>query len=397
MPDPAQLTADPIHTLRPSRAPTEIHATPSAFHDIDHALAHPLTNPLTLQLDYELGAIAEPTAIPDIDPTQTIARIHHTDPTHSHADPLATPLTFRSSLGRPRYTDAVAHAVELIHAGDIFQTNLAHALIARTTEPFERVIASIQQAFTTLRPRHGHLALHTSEGSAHATASFSPELFLHVEPARPGQQPNDLSGRRVVTRPIKGTRRAGDRHALEHSAKDNAELAMIVDLMRNDLGRVCTFGSIRVEERRAFEQHHHDTNTPGVEHTVATIAGTCRDGTTLGSLLAATFPPGSVTGAPKVRAMQIIDQLEREPGFPARGPYCGSIGTFQPNGEITLNVAIRTLTVRQTEDAVELILPVGAGIVSESDPQAEWEETLDKARPIVHALGGTIEHDHPTQ
>src|SRR5262249_4999701 len=154
-----------------------------------------------------------------------------------------------------------------------------------------------------------------------ALISNSPELFLRVTPDR-----------HVLTRPIKGTRpRApGMEIELRDSAKDQAELAMIVDLERNDLGRVCEIGSVHVVEPRAIEAH------PTVYHGVATIEGTLRRDVSFVDLLRATFPGGSVTGAPKIRAMQIIDQLEPV----ARGPYCGAIGYLDADGTIELNLAI---------------------------------------------------------
>jgi para-aminobenzoate synthetase component 1 len=157
------------------------------------------------------------------------------------------------------------------------------------------------------------------------------------------------------------------------SAKDAAELNMIVDLERNDLGRVCEVGSVRVVEPRTVEAH------PTVYHGVATIEGLLRDDVTLVDLLRATFPGGSVTGAPKIRAMEIIDELEPV----RRGPYCGAIGYIGGDGAIEFNVAIRTMTVK---DGL-VHVPVGGGIVADSDPAAEYDETLVKARAMFAALG----------
>jgi len=142
----------------------------------------------------------------------------------------------------------------------------------------------------------------------------------------------------VTTRPIKGTRprAAGMEEELRHSLKDQAELNMIVDLERNDLGRVCEIGSVRVIEPRVIEAH------PTVYHGVATIEGQLRDDVTFADLLRATFPSGSVTGAPKIRAMQIIDELEPC----ARGPYCGAIGYLAADGSMQFNVAIRTMIAK---------------------------------------------------
>jgi para-aminobenzoate synthetase component 1 len=181
--------------------------------------------------------------------------------------------------------------------------------------------------------------------------------------------------RRITTRPIKGTRAllAGMDEQLRNSLKDQAELNMIVDLERNDLGRVCTIGSVKVIEPRAIEAH------PSVYHGVATIEGMLREDVTFLDLLRAMFPGGSVTGAPKIRAMEIIDELE-----PARrGPYCGAIGYLAADGSMQFNIAIRTMIVK---DGL-VHIPVGGGIVADSDPAAEYEETLTKAKALFDTLG----------
>ena len=201
--------------------------------------------------------------------------------------------------------------------------------------------------------------------------SLSPELFLEF----------DAATRRVTTRPIKGTRPLGTPEAeLLEAPKDRAELMMIVDLMRNDLGRVCTAGSVRVAEARGIERH-------AVHHAVATITGELGSGRSRCDLLRAAFPPGSITGAPKIAAMRLIDRLEGR----ARGAYCGCVGRFTDDGGMMLNVAIRTATLsaRPGEAGVfDLVYPVGAGIVADSDPEGEWRETLDKAVGVAGALGG---------
>jgi anthranilate/para-aminobenzoate synthase component I len=204
-----------------------------------------------------------------------------------------------------------------------------------------------------------------------AILSNSPELFLLVEPARD----HAMNKRRVITRPVKGTRprAAGMEGQLLNSTKDEAELHMIVDLERNDLGRVCEIGSVKVTEPRVIEAH------PTVYHGVATVEGLLRDGVTFVDLLRATFPGGSVTGAPKIRAMQIIEELEPV----RRGPYCGAIGYLAVDGTIEFNVGIRTMTVKDNG----VYVPVGGGVVADSCPTAEYEETLVKARAMFAALG----------
>lgn len=274
-----------------------------------------------------------------------------------------------SHTGRERYIESVRRALELIAAGDVFQVNLAHRLSA-AFEGRPRELAA--RLLESARPWFGAW-IESWEGGAlrRAVLSLSPELFLNVDP----------QGRRVVTRPIKGTRPAGvDAGELLASEKDGAELTMIVDLMRNDLGRVCEFGSVRVERPREIEAH------AGVIHGVATVAGTLRPEVGHSDLLRAAFPPGSVTGAPKVRAMQVIDELEPV----QRGPYCGSVGFVSDHGRACWNVAIRTAMlscepgsdVRSARGVMDY--SVGAGIVADSDPEAEWEETLAKA----HLLNG---------
>jgi anthranilate/para-aminobenzoate synthase component I len=160
---------------------------------------------------------------------------------------------------------------------------------------------------------------------------------------------------------------------LLNSLKDQAELNMIVDVERNDLGRICEIGSVKVVEPRSIESH------PTVYHGVATVAGKLRAQISFVDILRATFPTGSVTGAPKIRAMQIVEELEPV----RRGPYCGAIGYLGPGGEMEFSVAIRTITIKSGLAYV----PVGGGIVADSDPAAEYEETLVKARAMFDALG----------
>lgn len=263
------------------------------------------------------------------------------------------------------YTTGVARAKAHIAAGDCYQINLTHAIRATLVGSARGVFARLLDAAD---PWHGAYVEWDNAGVRHAVASASPELFLHY----------DASSRLVRTRPMKGTRRSLNQHdELWSSDKERAELHMIVDLMRNDLSRVCTVGSVRVASPRTIEHHGATTPTdPGtiILQATATVEGTLNHDTNLDALLAATFPPGSITGAPKIRVMQLIDELEAR----SRGPYCGCVGGLFDNGDLELNVAIRTALIRGTE--VEY--PVGAGIVADSDPRAEWEETLIKASPL---------------
>ena len=267
-----------------------------------------------------------------------------------------------STFTRSAYLSAVERAMEYIGAGDIFQVNLSQRFSVPIREPVEQVYRRLQSAAPA---RYGGLL----DFGDHALICNSPELFLRVTvDPRSGN-------RRVITRPIKGTR---PRHPqmddeLRNSIKDAAELNMIIDLERNDLGRVCRTGSVKVIEPRTIETH------PTVLHGVATIEGILRDEVSFVDLLRAAFPGGSVTGAPKIRAMEIIEELEPV----RRGPYCGAIGYLASEGTIEFNVAIRTMIVENDQ----VHIPVGGGIVADSDPAAEYEETLVKARAMFAALG----------
>lgn len=280
------------------------------------------------------------------------------------------------------YTEAVRCVVELIRAGDAFQVNLTHALSAPMSGSARTLAA---QLITALSPWHGFYLEQPSE-SAHdigAIASMSPELFLEMN-----------TDRLVRTRPMKGTRPGSlPKARLELAPKDQAELAMIVDLMRNDLGRVARVGSVRVTQPRDIEPHGGSPDAPALWQGVATIEAHLRPALDAVDLLRAAFPPGSVTGAPKVRAMQIIDELEPELGMTGpltrRGPYCGAQGYLADDGSLSLNVAIRTAIVTGPSDGLGNFAqgtahyPVGAGIVADSDPELEWRETLDKARAFI--------------
>ena len=276
-----------------------------------------------------------------------------------------------SSVTPDAYLSTIGRTIEYIAAGDIFQANLTH----RLTAPFDGSTRRLCVEAMALSGAWYGAYLELPNGRT--LLSLSPELFLDV----------DAVTRRVVTRPIKGTRPASVAAAeLLASAKDAAELNMIVDLMRNDLGRVCEFGSVRVPRARAIETH------PTVHHGVAEVTGRLRPETTLLELLQATFPGGSVTGAPKIRAMQIIDELEPVP----RGPYCGAIGFVGAGGRTVLNMAIRTivLTGERPEGSWDhlrgqLDYGVGGGIVADSDPVAEYRETMDKAEILRRVLGIT--------
>jgi para-aminobenzoate synthetase component 1 len=280
------------------------------------------------------------------------------------------------------YTDAVSRVVDLICAGDAFQVNLTHRLHTAFGGSSRAFMASLVDS---LRPWHGFYleTPSTSPADTAAIASLSPELFLDL--ACDGT---------VRTRPMKGTRPGSvSASQLELADKDKAELAMIVDLMRNDLGRVCQFGSVRVTQDRTIEPHGGTEAIPALWQGVATVEGKLRGSLDVCDLLTACFPPGSITGAPKVRAMQIIDELEPSLGFdnefPQRGPYCGTCGFIGDNGSASLSVAIRTSIITGQSAGLGVVnsgtahYPVGAGIVADSVPESEWLETLDKAKPFL--------------
>ncbi len=263
------------------------------------------------------------------------------------------------------YERAVVRALEYIAAGDIYQVNLSHTIrLAGLAAPWW----CFQQLRHTHPAPYAALLAWPGEPPA-AVVSASPELFLRL---RDGV---------ARTRPIKGTRpRTGDepldrarRLELLASTKDAAELAMIVDLHRNDLGRVCVPGTVRVPAPRWLETH------PRVYHTVAEVVGRLAPGRDALDLLAASFPAGSVSGVPKIRALQIIHELEPGP----RGVYTGAIGVLGLDGQMNMSVAIRTLCMHGGSG----LLHVGGGVVADSDPAEEYWETLAKARGLLEALG----------
>jgi anthranilate/para-aminobenzoate synthase component I len=275
--------------------------------------------------------------------------------------------SLESDITRAEFESMVARAVELIHAGDIFQANIAQRFSAHWQGSPRAILRAAMHAG---RPRYGAYL----ETKSHALVSMSPELFIEVD---------RLAGR-VITRPIKGTRAFHeDPRELLASGKDAAELHMIVDLMRNDLGRIALPGGVRVTASRKVESHET------VHHCVAEIEAILRPNLSVVEMLRATFPPGSITGAPKVRAMQVIDELEPV----ARGPYCGTVGLISPTA-VTLNVAIRTIALHRTDaDSGTLRYSAGCGIVAESQPRHEYEESLHKCAVLLrtaHALTATV-------
>lgn len=278
-------------------------------------------------------------------------------------------------LARAQYTQAVRTALELIARGDIYQVNLAHALRFDFAGSPRALFSELMRI---ANPWMGALIPLPDRRSI---ASASPELFFRLEP-----DATNPARWRLTTRPMKGTRTTHTHtHArtikptndpardLLSSAKDHAELTMIIDLMRNDLGRVCSPGSVRVTAPRSLE--HHAQGNASILQTTGTVTGLLDPQHSILDILRALFPGGSITGAPKIAAVKAIRSLENF----ARGPYCGCLGFLSTSGHACFNITIRTALIDQTT----LTWPVGAGIVADSNPDTEWQETLDKARAIL--------------
>ncbi|MDD5135815.1 MAG: aminodeoxychorismate synthase component I [Candidatus Omnitrophica bacterium] len=267
----------------------------------------------------------------------------------------------RSNISRSAYIGAVEKAKRYIKKGDIYQVNLSQRFEAGLSmDPAQLYLKlrSVSPAPFASYLGFGDLAI----------LSSSPERFLLKK------------GRHIETRPIKGTRPRGrtpesDRaleRELKKSAKDNAEHIMIVDLERNDLGRVCDYGSVKLSGPPAIEKYAN------VFHMVSTVSGILKKGTGPIDCLLAAFPGGSITGAPKVRSMEIIEELEPV----KRSIYTGAVGYISFSGDMDTSIVIRTLLAK----GKKAYFSVGGGIVADSDPEAEYQETLDKAAGIIHAL-----------
>lgn len=299
------------------------------------------------------GAIPEsPTA-----PSAPTVEPHQLAPQFS----VRGPRGLTSNFSDEAYLRAVQRAIEYIYAGDIFQVNLAQRLLCPAQDSSVALYLRLRERNPA--PFAGYFDLGDRQ-----IISASPERFLQVR------------DRRVEARPIKGTRPRTLRpeadlfaaDELRASEKDRAENVMIVDLLRNDLGRVCRPGSVVVSQLCQVETYSF------VQHLVSAVEGELRAGLTAIDLLRGAFPGGSITGAPKVRAMEIIAELEPT----ARGPYCGSLGYIGFDGGMDLNILIRTIAAAGGWWQA----PVGGGIVAESDPRREYEETWHKAEGMLRAL-----------
>jgi para-aminobenzoate synthetase component I len=277
------------------------------------------------------------------------------------------PLAFHSGLDRAAYERGVEAIRDAIARGEIYQANLTRRLEA----PFGGDPWAVYRRLRTGDPALFAAFLPLGDDGRQAIVSASPEPFLAV-----------TAGGRVAADPIKGTRPRGrdredDRRLareLLDSAKDRAENVMIVDVLRNDLGRVCVPGTVRVPRLCRLER------TAAVQHLVSTVTGQLDPGNDAFDLLLAAFPGGSITGAPKIRAMQLLEALEPV----RRGPYTGAAGWVGADGAMQTSILIRTFVA----DGRRLTLHVGGGITWRSDPAAEWQETVDKARGPLTAIDG---------
>ena len=312
-------------------------------------------------LERRLAAVRELVLAPGRAPASVVAR--------EQVPEAAAPATFAfsSGLSRATYEAGVEAIRAAIARGEIYQANLTR----RLETAFDGDPWPLYRALRTGDPALFAALLPLDADGRRAIVSASPEPFLSV-----------TADGRVATDPIKGTRprgrdRADDRRLaceLLESEKDRAENTMIVDVLRNDLGRVCVPGSVRVPRLCRLER------TASVQHLVSTVTGQLEPGRDAFDLLAAAFPGGSITGAPKIRAMELLERLEPV----RRGPYTGAAGWIGPDGGMQTSILIRSFVA----DGRRLTLHVGGGITWRSDPAAEWQETIDKARGPLTAIGG---------
>lgn len=279
--------------------------------------------------------------------------------------PPRSPLAFVPQVSKADYMAAVSRAQDYITAGDIYQVNLSHPWKARWPDGGHELAMYLQLRQVSPAPHAAFMAL-----GGTSVFSASPELFLRME------------GPVISTRPIKGTRPrfpddpekdAASARELPLCEKERAELLMITDLERNDLGQVCEFGSVLTPDLWRVESFAQ------VYHLVSTVTGILRPGISHAAAFKACFPGGSISGAPKKRALEIIAELEKHP----RGLYTGAIGYFGFDGTSQWNIAIRTAV----KDGDEVTFHAGSGIVADSVPEREWEETLHKASGILRAWG----------
>lgn len=313
-------------------------------------------------LSYDLGRLFENlphTAMNDLDLPLASFAWFPDNPTPLQIPPRdnnAAQPDLRWNFTPDNYQGAVQKALQYIRDGDIFQVNLSQrAAIANPGQPLDFFINITRQTPAA----YGALL----DFGNYAIVSNSPELFFEVD-----------EHRNIITCPIKGTRPRGEGMELEllNSEKDQAELNMIIDLERNDLGKICKIGSVIVVNKRELKLH------PTLIHAHAKIAGKLNHGVGFVRMLQALFPGGSVTGAPKIRAMEIIEEIEGV----RRGPYCGAIGVIDSSGKMLFNLAIRTVVFKNRTAYAHF----GGGIVADSNPRGEYLETLVKSRAILQSF-----------
>ncbi|MBY0510364.1 MAG: aminodeoxychorismate synthase component I [Rhodospirillaceae bacterium] len=402
------IAVDPVRTIRCTPAPWRVTVDGQArdgdpFSVVAAELAKfprtktgpaPFSGGAVGFFSYELGGVLEKLPAPKTTPwpMDMVVGIYDTvvafdmaqhqarviAPTATRAEALAQRLgtarpvdgspikaTWRAETARTVYESTVARALEAIHAGDIYQANITQRFLAEISENTASYDLYLRLRAATPAP----FAAFMNAGEGLHILSASPERFLKA----------DAAGG-VETRPIKGTRPRGHSEAEDRalaaellaSAKDRAENLMIVDLLRNDLARVCVPGSVNVPELCGLETF------PAVHHLVSVVTGQLRPTATAVDLLRAAFPGGSVTGAPKIKAMEVIHDLEAG----ARGPYCGAVAWLGFDGAMDSSIVIRTL-VRQGR---RLVAQAGGGIVAESNPAREYEESVTKVKPLLSVL-----------
>ena len=307
------------------------------------------------RVDELVTQLAKPTPqLPpvDIDPTSSLPTTHY---------PLPTQSRFESNFTPDGYKDAVRKAKEYIHAGDAFQIVLSQRFRTETTaKPFD-----VYRALRVINPSPFMFFL---ESGPVTLIGASPEIMCRVE------------NREMVVRPLAGTRRRGANHdedrllaeELLNDPKERAEHIMLVDLARNDVGRVCELGSVRITDLLTVERYSH------VMHLSSTVVGTLAEGKTPFDAMRSALPAGTLSGAPKVRAMEIIDELEPH----RRGPYGGAVGYVDFSGNTDTCIALRTMVLRGNIADVQ----AGAGLVADSDPEAEYQETVNKAMSLMRAI-----------
>jgi len=286
--------------------------------------------------------------------------------TEYHAPTSMDAMQVESNFSREGFCDAVRHCVQYIHAGDIFQVVPSQRFSVRTTVPTLEIYRSLR----VVNPSPFMFFVRTGEADL---IGCSPEIMCRV------------ADRRVTVRPLAGTRRRGkdDREDKQLEAelladpKERAEHVMLVDLGRNDIGRVAQFGSVELTEVMVVERYSH------VMHISSEVQGTLRDGLDCIDALKACLPAGTVSGAPKVRAMEIIDQIEPH----RRGPYGGAVGYIDYRGNMDTCIALRTMVAKDGIVHVQ----AGCGVVADSDADAEYEETVNKARALMMAIAMTID------